>query len=181
MHVTTLARRRAGLGAGRARLVAAAAVGLLLALPIAACSDDSSSTTAASSSSAAAAGPATGDVDAPQGLDSAAAQQILRTVLDPTTSPQVIADLVDSGDATIGQKLNGFARGAGQAGYTPDKFTVTGVRADGSDKAQATVAVASPHTPAPVSVQYGFVRVAGTWKLSSDAVTSLLGMASGPR
>lgn len=175
MQLTSVVSRR------RARVAAIAAAGLLLAVPIAACSDDSSSTPASSTTSSSAAGPASGDVDAPSGFDSAAAQQILRTVLDPTTSPQVIADLVDSGNASVGQQLNGFARGAGQAGYTPDKFTVTGVRADGTDKAQATVAVASPHTPAPVSVQYGYVRVAGTWKLSSDAVTSLLGMASGPR
>ncbi|MBE7161217.1 MAG: DUF4878 domain-containing protein [Williamsia herbipolensis] len=174
MHLTSVSRRRA-------RVAAIAAAGLLLAAPVAACADDSSSSSASPSTSSTAAGPASGDVDAPAGLDSAAAQQILRTVLDPTTSPQVIADLVDSGNATIGQQLNGFARGAGQAGYTPDKFTVTGVRADGSDKAQATVAVASPHTPAPVSVQYGYVRVAGKWKLSSDAVGALLGMASGPR
>ena len=174
MHLTPASRRRA-------RTATIAATGLLLLMPIAACSDDSSPASNTASSSAAAAGPASGDVDAPSGFDSAAAQQILRAVIDPTTSPTVIAQLVDSGDASIGQKLNGFARGAGQAGYTPDKFTVTGVRADGDDKAQATVAVASPHTPAPVSVQYGYVRVAGTWKLSSDAVTSLLGMASGPR
>ncbi|MBE7159674.1 MAG: DUF4878 domain-containing protein [Williamsia herbipolensis] len=174
MHLTSVALRR------RARMAAIVSAGLLLALPVAACSDDSSST-ATSTTSSSAAGPASGDVDAPSGFDSAAAQQILRTVLDPTTSPQVTADLVDSGNASIGQQLNAFARGAGQAGYTPDKFTVTGVRADGTDKAQATVAVASPHTPAPVSVQYGYVRVAGTWKLSSDAVTALLGMASGPR
>ncbi|GAA2065784.1 DUF4878 domain-containing protein [Williamsia deligens] len=175
MHALTAAHRR------RARLVAVAAAGLLVALPVAACSDDSSSTAAGSSSASQAAGPASGDADAPAGLDSAAAQQILRTVLDPTTSPQVIAGLVDSGDATVGTTLNGFARGAAQGGYTPDKFTVTGVRADGTDKAQATVSVASPHTPAPVSVQYGYTRVAGAWKLSSDAVQSLLGMASGPR
>ncbi|WP_299571533.1 DUF4878 domain-containing protein [uncultured Williamsia sp.] len=174
MHLTSVALRR------RARMAAIVSAGLLLALPVAACSDDSSST-ATSTTSSSAAGPASGDVDAPSGFDSAAAQQILRTVLDPTTSPQVTADLVDSGNASIGQQLNAFARGAGQAGYTPDKFTVTGVRADGTDKAQATVAVASPHTPAPVSVQYGYVRVAGTWKLSADAVTALLGMASGPR
>jgi hypothetical protein len=173
MHLTSVSRRRA-------RLVAVAAAGLLLAAPIAACSDSSSPSSPATSSSIAA-GPVSGDVDAPSGFDSAAAQQILRTVLDPTTSPQVTADLVDSGDASVGTKLAAFARGAGQAGYTPDKFTVTGVRADGTDKAQATVAVASPHTPAPVSVQYAYVRVAGSWKLSSDAVTALLGMASGPR
>ncbi|MGU3293534.1 DUF4878 domain-containing protein [Williamsia sp. M5A3_1d] len=149
-----------------------------------ACGGDDSSTTPASSVAASASSPgaaSSSTAQAPADLDAAAAQQILRTVVDPASSPEQVAGLVDSTDPAIGQQLNGFARGASAGGYTPSVFTVTSVAADGDDTATAKVAVASPHTPAPVSIDYGYTKSGGTWKLSSSAVTALLGMASGPR
>ena len=149
-----------------------------------ACGSDDSSTTSASSVAASASSTGTASsttAPAPADLDAAAAQQILRTVVDPASSPEQVAGLVDSTDPAIGQKLNGFAQGASAGGYTPSVFTVDSVAADGTDKATAKVSVASPHTPAPVTIPYGYTKSGGSWKLSSSAVTALLSMASGPR
>lgn len=163
--------------------IAGIAIALATVAGVAACGSDDSSSSSASTTATATSGSAASSADqaAPSDLDTAKAQQIVRTVIDPATSPEAAAALVDSTDPAIGQKLNGFAKGASAGGYTPDIFTVSSVSADGADKAKAAIAVASPHTPAPVTVTYGFSKVDGSWKLSSDAVTSLLGMASGPR
>lgn len=162
--------------------IAGVAIALAAVAGVAACGSDDSSSSSASSTAASGSGSGSStEQAAPSDLDTAQAQQIVRTVIDPATTPEAAAALVDSTDPAIGQKLNGFAKGASAGGYTPDIFTVSSVSADGADKAKAAIAVASPHTPAPVTVSYGFSKVDGSWKLSSDAVTSLLGMASGPR
>lgn len=111
-------------------------------------------------------------------LDSAKAQEILRTLVDPATTPEAAAALINSGDASWSEKIHGFAEGASRGGYTPDKFTVKSVAAQGADKAVAQVEVASPHTPAPVTVPYSFERVDGTWKLSAASGEALVGMGS---
>ncbi|GGF24909.1 DUF4878 domain-containing protein [Williamsia phyllosphaerae] len=161
--------------------IAGVAIALAAVAGVAACGSDDSSSSSASTSAASGSAASSTEQAAPSDLDTAKAQQIVRTVVDPATTPEAAAALVDSTDPAIGQKLNGFAKGASAGGYTPDIFTVSSVSADGADKAKAAIAVASPHTPAPVTVSYGFAKVDGSWKLSSDAVTSLLGMASGPR
>ncbi|MGJ0117688.1 DUF4878 domain-containing protein [Williamsia sp. MIQD14] len=166
------------------RLAIGAVIAGVVVTGATACGSDDSTSTAASSVAAGASSTDTASsstAQAPADLDAAAAQQILRTVVDPASSPEQVAGLVDSTDPTIGQKLNGFAKGASAGGYTPGVFSVTSVAADGTDAATAKVAVASPHTPAPVSIDYGYTKSGGTWKLSSSAVTALLGMASGPR
>ncbi len=111
-------------------------------------------------------------------LDAAAAQGILRTLLDPATPQGVAAALVDSSDPAWGAKLHGFAQNAVRGGYTPDKFTVASVTAQGAAKAVAQVRVASPHAPAPVTVPYTFNLVAGTWKLSAESAEALVGMGT---
>ncbi|GED97760.1 DUF4878 domain-containing protein [Gordonia crocea] len=113
-----------------------------------------------------------------QGLESAKAQEILRTLLDPATTPQAAAALVDSTDASWGEKVHGFAQSASRGGYTPDKFTVKSVAAQGADKAVAQVEVASPHAPGPVTVPYTFNQVNGTWKLSAESAEALVGMGA---
>ncbi|WP_328858599.1 DUF4878 domain-containing protein [Williamsia herbipolensis] len=166
------------------RLAIGAVIAGAVVIGATACGSDDSSTTASSSVAATTSASSTGSgttAQAPADLDAAAAQQILRTVVDPASSPEQVAGLVDSTDPAIGQKLNGFAQGASAGGYTPSVFTVTSVAADGTDKATATVSVASPHTPAPVAIPYGYTKSGGAWKLSSSAVTALLSMASGPR
>ncbi|MFC7753971.1 DUF4878 domain-containing protein [Tsukamurella soli] len=123
--------------------------------------------------------PASAD-PAAETLDVPTAQQILRSVIDPASTAAHDATQVDSTDPAIGQKLHGFAVGAGQGGYTPDKWTVKSIAATGATTATATVAVASPHAPAPVDVTYTFVRVGGTWKLTQHAADALLAMSGGP-
>ncbi|GAA3044258.1 hypothetical protein GCM10010528_24560 [Gordonia defluvii] len=106
------------------------------------------------------------------------AQEILRTLISPDTTPAAAAALVDSPDGSWGAKLHAFALAAARGGYTPDKFTVQSVAAEGADTAVAQVSVASPHAPAPVTVPYTFNRVNGTWKLSPESAQALVGMAA---
>ncbi len=163
------------------KTLAGIALAAIAVAGVAACGSDDSSDAAASSTTVTASAASSSEQAAPADLDNAKAQQIVRAVVDPATTPEAAAALVDSTDPAIGQKLNGFAKGASAGGYTPDIFTVSKVTAAGADKAQVSVAIASPHTPAPVTVSYGFTKVGGEWKVSSDAVTALLGMAGGPR
>jgi type IV pilus biogenesis protein CpaD/CtpE len=113
-----------------------------------------------------------------QTLDAAKAQEILRTIVNPDTTPEAAAALVDSSDTSWGEKLHDFAQSASRGGYTPDKFTVKSVAAQGADKAVAQVEVASPHTPAPVTVPYTFDLVDGSWKLSAESAEALVGMGA---
>ncbi|SIS15191.1 hypothetical protein [Williamsia sterculiae] len=168
------------------RSIAAAALCAAALTGAAACSDSdsgasSSSSAAGTTSASSSASAAESSVaSAPADLDTAKAQQILRTVIDPNSTPETVAGLVDDNDPGIGQKLNGFAKGASQGGYTPDKFTVKSVEATDENNATVTVEVASPHAPQPVAVPYTFTKVEGAWKVSKDAVNSLLSMANGP-
>jgi hypothetical protein len=162
--------------------VAAAALMGLAVFGVAACSDDSNSESATTTSSAPAetsaesstASPSSGETES--SLEASEAQTTLRTVLSPETDPAESAKLVDSTDAGIGMQLSGLARGFTAAGYTPDKFTVTTVTADGADAATVNVEVASPHTPAPVAMPVTFVNAGGQWKLSSTSIADLASM-----
>lgn len=160
--------------------VAAASLFGLAVFGVAACSDDSSSDSAATTSSAVAEtstpSSSTAGSDTASALEVTEAQTTLRAVLSPDTDPAESATLVDSTDPGIGMQLSGLARGFTAAGYTPDKFTVTTVTADGADSATVNVEVASPHTPAPVAMPVTFVNVGGQWKLSSNSIADLASM-----
>ena len=157
--------------------VAALAAGAAIALT--GCSSDS--TDDATSSIASAATSATDQVKAAvDGLDNAQAQDILRKAVDPATPAADIDSVVDAADPATTAALMGFAKGSSAAGYTPDVYTVTSVatadKVDGKDAATVNISVKSPHTPQPIDMPLVFVKVDGTWKLSSDAVTQLAAM-----
>ncbi|MBA4022183.1 MAG: DUF4878 domain-containing protein [Gordonia sp.] len=169
----------------RKSMATAALIGLA-AFGAAACSDDSTSDSSTATSSVAtetsaeASTSSSSDAggDTASALEATEAQTTLRTVLSPDTDPAESAKLVDSTDPGIGMQLSGLARGFTAAGYTPDKFTVTTVTADGADSATANVEVASPHTPAPVAMPVTFVNAGGQWKLSSTSIADLASMGS---
>lgn len=162
--------------------VAGVAVIGLAVFGVAACGDDSDSGSSNSTTSAAATESSASESTAGTGtaatLEAAEAQATLRTVLSPDTDPAESAKLVDSTNPGVGMQLSGLSRGFTAAGYTPDKFTVTAVTADGADKATANVEVASPHTPEPVAMPLTFVNAGGQWKLSSTAITDLASMGN---
>lgn len=169
----------------RKSVAGAALIGLAV-FGVAACSDDNdsdsstSTTSAATETSAAASDSATGtEAGAATALEVDTAQEILVGVLSPDTDPATYTDLVDSDNPAIAGQLAGLAKGFSAAGYTPDKFTVTEVTADGDTAATAAVEVASPHTPEPVAMPLAFVYVDDTWKLSADAITALTSMGGG--
>ena len=167
----------------RKSVAGAALIGLAV-FGVAACSDDNDSDSSTSATSAAATSAATGgasssETAADTALEVDTAQEILVGVLSPDTDPATYTDLVDSDNPAIAGQLAGLAKGFSAAGYTPDKFTVTEVTADGDTSASATVEVASPHTPEPVAMPLAFVYVDGTWKLSTDAITALTSMGGG--
>jgi predicted phage tail protein len=110
-------------------------------------------------------------------LNVATAQKILRTVVNPATSEKAAAAEVDSTDTTVGADLHRYAVNADRGGYTPDVWAAKSVESTGKGTATVTFAVASPHAPAPVDMQYDFVRNHGRWKLTADAVDSLLASA----
>ena len=165
--------------------VAALAAGAAIALT--GCSDSSddteTSTVASAPSAAPSAAPGSPAPDASaaavEGLDVATAQEIFRAAVNPDTPAEELGRYVDAeGPALDG--LANFNKGAAQGGYTPDIYTVKSVAPGAeSDEATVTVSVASPHAPAPVDVPYEFVNEDGSWKLSDDAVTSI--MRSGER
>ncbi|MEU6562492.1 hypothetical protein [Nocardia nova] len=105
------------------------------------------------------------------------AQQIIRTVVDPATSPADAAGLVASNDPALGDRLHGFAVSASNGGYTPSVFTATDIRPTGDDTATATVTVTSPHAPLPIPVPFDYVYADGAWKLTADAAAKLLSFA----
>ncbi len=112
-------------------------------------------------------------------LTVADAQTTLRKAVDPDTRSADLDAVVDTSSPATKLALQAFAKGASMAGYTPEVFTVKSVKADGADKAVATVSVKSPHAPQPVDIKLTYVSVKDAWKLSSDAVTQLGSMASG--
>lgn len=166
----------------RKSVAGAALIGLAV-FGVAACSDDDSdssttTTSTATETSAAASGTTTVAEDG-TALEVDTAQEVLVGVLSPDTDPATYTDLVDTDDPAIAGQLAGLAKGFSAAGYTPDKFTVTEVTADGDTTATATVEVDSPHTPEPVAMPLAYVYADGTWKLSTDAVTALTSMGGG--
>ncbi|HEY9312823.1 DUF4878 domain-containing protein [Williamsia sp.] len=169
----------------RKSVAGAALIGLAV-FGVAACSDDSdsdSSTTTASAAAETTSAEASTSGEEAAGtateLEVATAQEVVVGVLSPDTDPATYTELVDSDDPATAAMITGLAQGFTAAGYTPDKFTVTEVTADGENAATATVEVASPHTPQPVAMPLAFVYTDGAWKLSSEAITSLASMGGG--
>lgn len=154
-----------------AAVVAVAAVATVLT----ACSssDDNASSTTETTASAAVSSSAAESVD---GLDVAKAQEIVRTAVNGDTSIADLEKVLDTSIPGVAQALNGFAKGAAKAGYTPEVYTVKSVKADGTDKAIAVTAIKSPHAPEPVDLNLEMVRKDGQWKLAGPAVTTLTSM-----
>ncbi|WOC13052.1 DUF4878 domain-containing protein [Gordonia sp. MP11Mi] len=105
-------------------------------------------------------------------LDNAQAQTILRKAVDPATPEADLDAIVEITNPGVKAALVGYAKGSSKAGYTPDIYTVKSVKVNG-DKAIAAVSVKSPHAPGPVDMDFAYVNVDGTWKLSADAVNAL--------
>ncbi|MBM7369283.1 hypothetical protein [Gordonia hydrophobica] len=157
-----------------AAVVAVAAVATVLT----ACSsdDDSAAATSTTQSAEATSTDAATTGEAVDGLDAAQAQVIIRTAVSADTSLDDLEKVLDTSLPGVAQALNGFAKGAEKAGYTPDVYTVKSVKADGQDKAIAVTAVKSPHAPEPVDLDLALVRKDGEWKLAGPAVTTLTSM-----
>lgn len=155
--------------------VAAAALAGAAIFTVAGCSssDDSSASTSATSASSVAESAVESTATAPAGLDAAQAQTILRKALDTKTSSDELDSVVDASNPATKPALQAYAKGASAAGYGPEVYTVKSVAADGTDKANAVVAVASPHAPQPVEITLAFVKADGSWKLSGSAITQL--------
>lgn len=157
--------------------VAAAALAGAAVFTVAACSsDDSSSSTSTAASTTAAESASQTSAPAPADLNAEQAQVILRTALNPDTSGDQLDAVVDVSSPATKPALQAYAQGAARAGYGPEIYTVKSVSAEGSDKAAATVSVATPHAPQPVDITLAFVKVDGTWKLAGSAVTQLSSM-----
>lgn len=155
------------------RHAAAVAAVAAFATVLTACSssDDAPSTSVAQSSAATSA-----EAGAVEGLDAAQAQALVRTAVDADTSIEELSKVVDTSTPGVAQALNGFAKGASKAGYTPDVYTVKSVKADGENKAIAVTAVKSPHTPEPIDIDLAMVKKDGNWLLSPAAITTLTSM-----
>ncbi|MCF8607265.1 DUF4878 domain-containing protein [Gordonia sp. HY442] len=155
--------------------VVALAAGAAIALTGCSADDDTATDSTASASTSAAA-------DQPAGesaeLSNAQAQDILRKAVDPATPEADLDGIVEITNPGVKAALVGYAKGSSKAGYTPDIYTVKSVKVDG-DKATATVAVASPHAPAPVDMDFPYVKADGSWKLSADAVQALASQMTG--
>lgn len=163
--------------------VAAVAIAGAAVLVVGACSDDADETTTSASTTsqvadASAPGSASAPADEPGDaapaaeLTSESAQTILRTAVDASSSAADVEKVVDTtvpGTVTI---VQAYAKASNAAGYTPDIYTVKDVAVTG-DKAEATVAVKSPHAPMPVDIKLTYAKIDGRWKLSSDAVKLL--------
>ncbi|MEP9393600.1 DUF4878 domain-containing protein [Gordonia sp. VNK1] len=157
--------------------VAAAVLAGAAVFTVAACSsDDSSSSATSTAASSVAESTSESAAPAPADLDAAQAQVILRKALDPNTSSDDLDAVVDVSSPVTKPALQAYTKGASAAGYGPEVYTVKSVSADGTDKAAATVSVASPHAPQPVDITLAFVKVDGTWKLAGSAVTQLTSM-----
>ncbi len=174
----------------RKPLIAAATLAAGAAIALTGCSSDdaedaANSATSAAASATDAAGSAASSAAASaeaavEGLDTAQAQTILRTAVNPDTPADQISTVVDVSTPGTEQAIIGFAKGSAAAGYTPDVYTVKSVRAtadvDGNDAATVTVAVKSPHTPDPIDIDLAYVEIDDTWVLTGDAVTQLAAM-----
>ncbi|MCF8586979.1 DUF4878 domain-containing protein [Gordonia liuliyuniae] len=149
--------------------VVALAAGAAIALTGCSSDDDTAADSTATSSTSA---------EQSAELDNAQAQTILRTAVDPATPEADLDAIVEITNPGVKAALVGYAKGSSKAGYTPDIYTVKSVKVDG-DKATAAVAVKSPHAPAPVDMDFAYVNVDGTWKLSATAVQDLASQMSG--
>ncbi|GAB05154.1 DUF4878 domain-containing protein [Gordonia amarae] len=161
---------------------AAVAIAGAVVLGIGACSDDAddTSTSASTSQAADASAPASGSAPADESgaetpaseLTSESAQQILRVAVDAKSSKEDVEKVVDTTIPGTVMMVQAYAKASNAAGYTPDIYTVKSVAVTG-DKAEATIAVKSPHAPMPVDVKLNYAKIDGQWKLSSDAVKML--------
>lgn len=163
--------------------VAIAGLAAAAALVLTACGDDDSAGDAADNATSVVGSAITeaseavdGGVDAVTGLSNSDAQDILRTAVNPDTPADEIPNVVDTSNPATQAAIVGYAEGSSRAGYTPDIYEVKDVEEDG-DSATVSVAVDSPHAPAPIDVDLQYVKVDGDWKLSADAVEQLAGMA----
>ncbi|MGO3326359.1 DUF4878 domain-containing protein [Gordonia sp. (in: high G+C Gram-positive bacteria)] len=158
--------------------VVALAAGAAIALTGCSSDDDTSADSTASASTSAEATSASADQSTGESagesaeLSNAQAQDILRKAVDPATPEADLDGIVEITNPGVKAALVGYAKGSSKAGYTPDIYTVKSVKVDG-EKATATVAVKSPHAPAPVDMDFAYVNVDGTWKLSAKAVEDL--------
>ncbi|NLG48302.1 hypothetical protein [Gordonia sp. (in: high G+C Gram-positive bacteria)] len=160
------------------RPAAAVAAVAAFATVLTACSssDDDAASTGAAQSTAASSETAANETGAVDGLDAAQAQVIIRTAVNADTSIDELSKVLDTSTPGVAQAMNGFAKGASKAGYTPDVYTVKSVKADGENKAIAVTAVKSPHTPQPVDINLALVNKDDNWLLSPAAVTTLTSM-----
>ncbi|MYR08769.1 DUF4878 domain-containing protein [Gordonia sp. SID5947] len=158
--------------------VAAALLAGATMLVVAGCSDEANDTvsSAASGASAAVASAASNAKQAVVGLSTDDAQVILRKSVDPATSSEELDAVVDTTNPVTKAAIQGYAKASNMAGYTPEVYTVKEVKADGDDKAVATVSLKSPHAPQPVDLTLAYVKVDGDWKLAGSAVTQLSSM-----
>ncbi|MFW0784021.1 DUF4878 domain-containing protein [Gordonia sp. CPCC 206044] len=158
--------------------LAAALLAGATVLVAAGCSDDTSDTvsSAASKATSAVGSAASEAKEAIVGLKTDDAQVIVRKAVDPATSSEELDAVVDTSNPVSKAAIQGYAKASNAAGYTPEVYTVKEVKADGDNKAIATVSIKSPHAPQPIDLQLAFVKVDGDWKLSSDAITQLSSM-----
>lgn len=164
--------------------LAAALLASSAVLLAAGCSSDNNTVTSATNKASEIAGSVTSAAkdaasnakQAIVGLDNAEAQNIFRKAVDPATSDADLEKVVDLSNPVTKAAIQGYAKGASAAGYGPEIYTVRSVQSDGDDKATVTVAVASPHAPQPIDMQFTYVKVNGDWKLSGDAITQLTSM-----
>ncbi|GED99913.1 hypothetical protein nbrc107696_03600 [Gordonia spumicola] len=156
----------------RRPLVAAVALAAGAAIALTGCSSDDSSDSATSTTAAESAASGT---QAASELTVEQAQTTLRKALDSATPEAELDGVVQFTDPTVKTSLVEYNKAAAKGGYTPDIYTVKSVKVDG-DKAAAVVAVKSPHAPAAIDMTFNFVKVDGTWKVASDAVTQLTSM-----
>ncbi|MGV9827726.1 MULTISPECIES: DUF4878 domain-containing protein [unclassified Gordonia (in: high G+C Gram-positive bacteria)] len=159
----------------RTSVVAALMAGATV-IAVAGCSDSDTVSDATSKASTAIASKASEAAAAVAGLTNSDAQEILRKAVDPNTSATDLETVVDTTNPATKAAIIAYAKGSSMGGYTPDVYTVTSVKKTGDNTADATVEVKSPHTPQPVDITLGYVKVDDTWKLSGDAVTQLSSM-----
>ncbi len=159
------------------KTLAALALAAAAVATAAGCSSSTDTVSEATSKASTAIESAVGEAtNAVVGLQTSDAQVIIRKAVDPATGMDQIDTVVDTTNPATKAAIVAYAKGSNMAGYTPEVYTVKEVKADGTDKATVTVAVASPHSPQPVDLTLSYVKVDGTWKLSGDAVTQLSSM-----
>lgn len=150
--------------------VAIAAAALAVTATLAGCGSDDRDSTATSSSSSVSASVTKAQAAAP----APTAEQLQATLTefaDPAKPAADKAKLVVDGDKRVAliEQMN-----KGLANYQVT-FAVSDVQANG-DKADAKVAVTSPHGTMP-NLPMSWQYIDGTWKISDAAACSILGMA----